>query len=196
MDPESIRTVGSGSELFSSAEGRSSGLRGPSAGQPSPIAAYVSVFLFAIGVSLGFGNPFPARAGPLEDFDGDLVPIGWDNCRSIANGPNQLLGSNQSDSDGDGYGNRCDTDFDQSGTTTSIDFARLLAAFGGSFCVALFPPPPECVVDLDGSGTITVSDFAIFLGRFSAPPGAPGPSGLVCARYSIRIDLGEAPCAP
>jgi len=155
----------------------------------------VSVAIGALAAAL-LTFPCPGFAGPLDDFDGDLVPVFFDNCRSVANGPNQLRGSNQSDSDGDGYGNRCDTDFDQSGTTTSADFGRLLADFGESFCVALFPPPIECVVDLDGSGTITVSDFAIFLGRFSAPPGGPGPSGLACARYAIRIDLGEAPCAP
>ncbi|MFO0689941.1 MAG: thrombospondin type 3 repeat-containing protein [Myxococcota bacterium] len=140
--------------------------------------------------------PNAAHAGAWSDTDADLVPDMFDNCRTVANGPNQLLGINQSDSDGDGYGNRCDTDFDQSGTTTTADFGRFLAAFGGSFCVALFPPPPACLVDLDGSGTITTADFGIFLGRFSNPPGMPGPTGLACARYSIRIDLGDVPCAP
>lgn len=140
--------------------------------------------------------PPVVRAGSMADSDIDLVPDAFDNCRTAANGPNQLPGSNQSDSDGDGYGNRCDTDFDQSGTTTTADFATFLGAFGGTFCVALYPPPPQCVPDLDGSGTVTTADFGIFLGRFSAPPGAPGPSGLVCANPLIRIDLGEVPCAP
>jgi hypothetical protein len=43
---------------------------------------------------------------------------------------------------------------------------------------------------------VTTADFGIFLGRFSAPPGVPGPSGLACARFAIRIDLGDVPCAP
>jgi hypothetical protein len=131
----------------------------------------------------------------MLDFDADLVPDSFDNCRTVANGPNQA--TNQSDSDGDGYGNRCDTDFDQSGTTTTADFGRFLGAFGSPpICIAIYPPPPACMPDLDGSGTVTTADFGNFLGRFSAPPGAPGPSGLVCANPLIRIDLGDAPCAP
>ena len=145
-------------------------------------------------VLLDLGAPVAVRAGSMIDFDGDLVPDAFDNCRTVANGPNQS--TNQFDSDGDGYGNRCDTDFDQSGTTTTADFAIFLARFGSPICIQIFPPPPSCMPDFDGSGTVTTSDFAIFLGRFSQPPGAPGPSGLVCANPLIRIDLGDTPCAP
>lgn len=115
-----------------------------------------------------------AWAGPAIDTDGDLVPDQWDNCRTVANGPNQT--TNQVDSDRDGYGNRCDTDIDQSCTTTVSDFGWFLGAFGTN---SLGPP------DFDGSGTITTADFGIFLAKFSSPPGAPGPSGLACASCAI-----------
>src|SRR5262245_468138 len=56
-----------------------------------------------------FGFALSAAAGPMEDFDGDLVPHQYDNCSQYPNGPNQL--SNQVDTDLDGWGNACDADF-------------------------------------------------------------------------------------
>jgi hypothetical protein len=113
-----------------------------------------------------FGYAMSAAAGAVTDTDADLVPDQFDNCRLVANGPNQ--GTNQVD----GYGNRCDTDYDNSLTTTTADFGAFLATFGTNNLGE---------TDHDGSGTITTADFGIFLGKFSATPGAPGPSGLACA---------------
>lgn len=137
---------------------------------------------------LSLGMPGLARA--LPDTDGDLVPDVADNCLTTANGPNQT--SNQVDADADGYGNRCDTDYDQSGTTTVADFAEFLGCFTGI-------GPVDCPeMDHDGSGTINVADFAVFLGKFSAPPGPPGPSSLSCAlsspcRAYSRDSISPAP---
>ena len=117
-----------------------------------------------------FGYAMSAAAGAVVDTDSDLVPDQFDNCRLVANGPNQ--GTNQVDSDLDGYGNRCDTDYDNSLTTTTADFGQFLATFGTNNLGE---------TDADGSGTITTADFGVFLGKFSAAPGAPGPSGLACA---------------
>ena len=127
-----------------------------------------------------FGFAMSASAGAVTDTDGDLVPDQFDNCSAVANGPSQ--GSNQVDSDLDGYGNRCDADYDNSLTTTALDFGTFLSTFGTNNLGE---------TDHDGSGTITALDFGIFLGKFSAPPGpgnAPGPSGLACA--------GTTPCTP
>jgi len=124
-----------------------------------------------------FGFAMSASAGAVADADGDLVPDQFDNCRAVANGPNQL--TNQVDSDLDGYGNRCDTDYDNSTTTTTADFGAFLGTFGTNSLGE---------TDHDGSGTITTADFGIFLGKFSAPPGNPGPSGLACANTT--------PCTP
>ncbi len=116
-----------------------------------------------------------------SDNDADLIPNFADNCSTIANGPNQ--NSNQIDSDFDGYGNRCDTDYNQDLATTVHDFAKFLECIN-----RLFPGgPPDCPeTDHDGNGSVSVGDFATFLLKFSAPPGAPGPSFLVCA--------GQEPC--
>lgn len=132
-----------------------------------PIFALVLGSVFGLLV-LGFAGL--AHAGPAIDSDGDLVPDQWDNCRIVANGPNQ--GTNQVDSDLDGYGNRCDTDLDNSLTTTTADFGGFLSNFGTQSCGES---------DHDGSCTITTTDFAIYLNKFQSPPGAPGPSGLACA---------------
>lgn len=133
--------------------------------------------------------PLAAFGGAVQDTDGDLVPNQFDNCSTAANGPNQT--TNQVDCDRDGYGNRCDTDTDQSCTTTTADFGGFLALFGTSVGFG------SCsVYDFDGSATITTADFGIFLGKFSNPPGAPGPSGLACADCRIRIGLGDPPCNP
>ncbi|MEZ4330273.1 MAG: hypothetical protein R3F35_00855 [Myxococcota bacterium] len=118
-------------------------------------------------------------AAAYSDQDGDLLRFEVDNCAVDPNGPNQA--SNQVDSDADGYGNRCDADYDQSGTTTALDFGRFLQCFGAT---------PVCrETDHDGSGTTTALDFGVFLGKFSGighGGNAPGPSGLACA--------GHAPC--
>jgi len=127
-----------------------------------------------------FGFAMSASAGAVVDTDGDLVPDQFDNCRIVDNGPAE--GTNQVDSDLDGYGNRCDADYDNSLTTTSLDFGQFLATFGTNSLGE---------TDHDGSGTITSLDFGIFLGKFAgtAPGGnPPGPSGLACA--------ATTPCTP
>lgn len=139
------------------------------------LALGLSVGLFTLGLARS------ATAGVAFDRDGDLVPDQWDNCSALANGPSQSI-PNQVDSDLDGYGNRCDADYDNSGTTTSSDFGIFLASFGtNSFGET----------DHDGSGTVTAADFGTYLGKFSgmgAGGNSPGPSGLSCA--------GTTPCTP
>jgi hypothetical protein len=125
------------------------------------------VSLFAIGFAMS------ATAGSVTDTDSDLVPDGFDNCDVKPNGPNQ--GSNQVDSDQDGYGNACDADYDNDLAVTSADFGIFLASFGG----------PGTITDCDGDGQTTSADFACFLTQFG---GVPGSSGLACA--------GTIPCTP
>ncbi len=127
-----------------------------------------------------FGFAMSASAGAVADADLDLVPDQFDNCNLVVNGPNQ--GSNQIDSDLDGYGNACDADYDNSLTTTSVDFGQFLATFGTASVGE---------TDHDGSGTVTSIDFGTFLGKFSGSAvggNAPGPSGLGCA--------ATTPCTP
>jgi hypothetical protein len=110
---------------------------------------------------------FEARA---QDWDEDGVPDAADNCLNDQN-PQQL------DPDLDGYGNRCDGDFDQDGDTDQDD-----SDFFSLVCMGF--PIDSDVCDLDEDGVIgTNADFMIFASLFGAPP---GPSGLACA--------GTVPC--
>jgi hypothetical protein len=71
----------------------------------------------------------------------------------------------QRDTDGDGYGNVCDADFDQDGLVNFADLATLKRSFYGLYASA----------DLDGDGVVNFRDLVRLKSRFLR---APGPSGL------------------
>jgi hypothetical protein len=98
------------------------------------------------------------------DTDGDGIPDNLDNCINVPN-PTQL------DADGDGYGNACDADLNNSGTVTAADFAIMRSVLGQSAGSS----PTAAAADLNGSGTVTAADFAILRAYLGQPP---GPSGL------------------
>jgi hypothetical protein len=116
-----------------------------------------------------------------SDTDGDLVEDSIDNCLFERNGPNDL--SNQIDTDGDGYGTPCDTDFDQNGVITGSDFSIFLENFNTG----------NPLTDLNGDGVTSGADFTIFV---SSSNSGPGPSGLACADPTIDIAAGDPPCVP
>jgi hypothetical protein len=107
-----------------------------------------------LAASQGAGT-VPSLTG-VADTDGDGVPDDTDVCLLAAD-------PDQRDTDGDGYGNRCDPDLDQSGLVNTIDLAL--------FRAALFTTDPDA--DFDGDGTVSLSDLAILKEFFLA---APGPS--------------------
>jgi hypothetical protein len=100
----------------------------------------------------------------LQDTDGDGIPDILDNCTLVPN-PTQL------DADGDGYGNICDADLNNSGTVTAADFALLRSVLGQ----AASSSATAAAADLNGSGTVTAADFAILRAALGKNP---GPSGL------------------
>jgi hypothetical protein len=100
----------------------------------------------------------------IHDVDGDGVPDEIDNCINVAN-------ADQLDSDGDGYGNACDADLNNSGTVTAADLALFRSVLGQSASAS----PLATAADFNGSGLVTAADFAILR---SALGKNPGPSGL------------------
>lgn len=99
------------------------------------------------------------QGGDIDpDADGDFVPDLLDNCLEVSN-------SNQRDTDGDGYGNVCDPDFDNNLIVNAADLGYLKSKF--------FTTDPHA--DLDGSGVVNAGDLARLKSFFFK---APGPSGL------------------
>jgi hypothetical protein len=101
------------------------------------------------------------RIVPATDQDGDGVLDQEDNCMLAPN-------ANLRDTDGDGFGNRCDPDFNQNVTVDSNDASLLKSKLGTP--AALSPN-----LDLDGNGLIDLADMSILQSMFRKPP---GPSGL------------------
>ncbi len=100
-----------------------------------------------------------------SDSDGDGFADSVDNCTLVSN-PEQV------DSNGDGYGNRCDADLDNDGFVNFLDLVILEAAFFTNPASAGWNPDADFNVD-DG---VNFGDLAIMEGAFF---GTPGPSGLV-----------------
>lgn len=100
----------------------------------------------------------PVFVAYATDTDGDGVTDANDNCTLVAN-------ASQRDSDGDHYGDACDTDFDNDGVSGFADLALFKSKFGSS----------DMRFDLDGNGVVAFPDLARLKLRFGQPP---GPSAL------------------
>ncbi len=96
---------------------------------------------------------------PVQDTDNDGVYDDLDNCILLAN-------PNQEDTNGDGFGNRCDPDLDNNGVVSFRDVGLMRRAF--------FTNNPDA--DLNSDGFVNFEDQSI-LGEFFFSP--PGPSALV-----------------
>jgi hypothetical protein len=99
---------------------------------------------------------------PLLDSDGDGVGDDVDNCTLIQNPA-------QDDTDGDGYGNACDGDFNSDGVVNGLDFFLFLLDFASG-------SDSGTGTDMDGSGAVNGLDYSepYFVAAFSS--GVPGPS--------------------
>ena len=106
------------------------------------------------------------------DSDSDGIFDLCDNCSSFAN-------TDQRDTNLDGYGNVCDTDYNNDGIVGTPDYLILVPAFGSRFGDAIYNPD----IDSNGDGVIGTPDFLFLAKGFGS---SPGPSGLSCA--------GTAPC--
>lgn len=93
---------------------------------------------------------------PAIDSDGDDVTDIEDNCTLTEN-------ANQIDSDGDGYGNACDADFNNDCIVNFLDVASFSNEFLGS----------NPLFDLNGDEAVNFLDFSIVSQQFLQLPG-PG----------------------
>ncbi|MBL8200948.1 MAG: DUF1929 domain-containing protein [Chromatiales bacterium] len=100
---------------------------------------------------------------PVADQDGDGIVDALDNCMLV---PNPA----QCDSDADGYGNRCDADLSNNGTTNAQDTALFRAQLGQPSVAPTYNP-----ADLNCSGSVNAQDTVLFRSLLGQPP---GPSGL------------------
>jgi cysteine-rich repeat protein len=98
-------------------------------------------------------------SAPVLDSDNDGVNDDADNCTLHFNPA-------QEDTNGDGFGNRCDPDLDNNGVVNFVDFGQLRAVF--------LTTDPDA--DFNSDGTVNFIDVAIFRDFFLTPP---GPSALV-----------------
>ena len=114
--------------------------------------------------ALVLGLLMVGAAASAADQDQDNISDATDNCTLSAN-------ANQLDANGDGIGNLCDADLNNSGLVTAADFAIQRAVLGlsaGSGATA-------AAADLNGSGTVTAADYSILRAKLNLPP---GPSGV------------------
>ena len=94
----------------------------------------------------------------IPDTDEDGVDDPDDNCLLIVN-------ADQLDTDGDGYGNACDADFDNTCNVNAVDLGLFRTAFFSA----------DALYDLSGDGIVNVSDLGLLRTMFFQPP---GPSGV------------------
>ena len=110
------------------------------------------------------GTAFPSIAALAADADNDGIADTADNCTLIFN-PEQL------DADGDGNGNACDGDLDNSGLVSSFDYVIILSVVGNSAGSST----TAAAADLDGNGAVSSFDVLRLRTMLGLPP---GPSGL------------------
>ncbi len=108
----------------------------------------------------------PTVANPLqEDGESDGTGDACDNCTLLANGPNTFPAGDpriQRDSNGDGFGNVCDADFNNDCVVDAFDIPAFRTNFGSTTA-------PD--VDLNGDGVVDAFDIPLFRNAFGQPPG-------------------------
>ena len=100
------------------------------------------------------------------DSDDDGVPDDLDNCTSATN-------ADQLDTDLDGYGNLCDGDLNDDGSTDTLDLSLYKHAHRTSVGDANY----DVDADFNGDGVINTLDLSIYKGLHRQDPG-PSCCGL------------------
>ncbi len=100
---------------------------------------------------------------PFTDTDGDAVAQIYDNCTTQSN-------ASQCDSDFDGYGNRCDGDVNNNGSTNAQDTSLFRLQLGQPSVAPVYNK-----ADINCNGSVNAQDTSLFRGLLGLPP---GPSAL------------------
>ncbi|PWR02438.1 hypothetical protein DKT77_11770, partial [Meridianimarinicoccus roseus] len=116
-----------------------------------------AVDTFTYTVSDGNGGLDTASVGIVVNADQDS-----DGVADIEDNAVFVFNPSQYDSDGDGYGNIIDADFDNDRVIGSADAAYFVGAFGTT----------DPHADLDGDGVVGSGDAALFVSLFGQPLGA------------------------
>jgi hypothetical protein len=144
---------------------------------PTPVAEWDGVFYeesyLAGSAKTGDPNLPQPPPGVSDDQDEDGVADVADNCQLIPNGPLAFDwgGNSQLDTDGDGFGNLCDSDLNNDGFTNFSDFVDFVIAFYSQPGQPTWNPN----ADLNGDDLVNFGDFFSFVVGWMRPP---GPSGL------------------
>jgi hypothetical protein len=139
----------------------------------------VCALLASIGLALC------AAAASAQDVDADGVPDAQDNCLTVPNAPPL-----DCDTDQDGYGNRCDADFNQNFFVQFNDltgfflpqYKHLDSGVGTNMDCSLPQGlavgfPPSTIIS---AFNVTANDYKLWWSYFIST-GLPGPSGCACA---------------
>ncbi len=117
------------------------------------------------------GNMPVAMVSPSDsnvDTDGDGVIDSLDNCTLVANG-------DQRNTDGDGFGNICDADFNNDLRINSIDLTYFKQHFFTN----------DIHADLNGDGFVNTFDLTLFKNMFLK---TPGPNGAIQNIHYLHSD--------
>jgi hypothetical protein len=133
-----------------------------------------NLLALACALALAFGLSMGSFAGSIDDFDSDGIPDTYDNCVNAANGPTAGACATNEDGDEDGYGNACDSDFNNDGVTGFDDLNTTLAAL----------QTQDAQIDLNCDGVVGFDDLNTVLAALQSNP---GPSGLACSAANAKF---------
>ncbi|MFK8014500.1 MAG: DUF1800 family protein [Gammaproteobacteria bacterium] len=110
------------------------------------------------------------------DSDGDGIDNTADNCQLLNN-------VDQRDTDGDGFGNLCDADFNNDGVVNVVDLGLLRTVF---FSTRPHVNPLAEHADMNGDATVNIPDLGLLRSGFGLPPG-PAADQAISADEAARF---------